>query len=527
MKRHPGVPAVLLFASVLAACANATTRSEMDQALRLAEATITAEGMHARIAFLASDALAGRDTPSPGLESAAAWIAEDFRQMGLEPGADDGWMQRYPFPLEGLDPRETRLEISGGATHTLQHGVDFFAEPGSAPVPAVGVMYLAGPDGLERLPREALRDRAALIRLPGLPASARGGLRFDGQTRMALGQAAARARQAGAAAVVFVMEEAVTPRQVAGLAETAQAPRRVLGGRASTEEPAAFFVTHQAALRIFRMAGLDGAEMLRVDALDRPAPLPGITLRLAAPIMAHDNAAPPNVVGLLRGSDPVLAETYVVLSAHMDHVGIGPPDETGDSIYNGADDNASGTAALMAAARAFAVLPEPPARSILFLAVSGEEKGLLGSRWFVENPTVPVENMVANINLDMIGRNAPDSIVVIGKEYSSLGPLVHEVAEANPRLGLTVAPDLWPDQRFFFRSDHFSFAAREIPALFFFTGVHEDYHRPSDTADKIDNDKAARVARLAFLVALEVARRGDAPEWDPAGLEEVRRMTRR
>jgi hypothetical protein len=515
-----------LLALVLAGCFSATTDSRVPGAARLAEATITAADIHGRIAYLASDALEGRDTPSRGLEIAAAWIADEFQRFGLEPGADEGWMQRYPFHLQGLDTGETRVEISGGATHALEYGTDFFAHPGAAASQAVGVVHVADLAELQREPEGGLRDRAVIVRLRALPESARGGVRFDGQARAAISQAIAHARHAGAAAVLFALDERIGRDEVGALARTAAAPARVLGGRPA-DQPAAFFLQHQAALRLFRMAGLDGAERLRIDRLDRPVPLPGITVRLAAPITDLDQAEPPNVVGLLRGSDPVLRHTYVVLSAHMDHVGIGRPDATGDSIYNGADDNASGTAALMAIAATFARLPQPPARSILFLAVSGEEKGLLGSRWFVENPTVPIEAMVANINLDMIGRNAPDSIVVIGKEYSSLGPLVREVANANPALGLTVSRDLWPEQRFFFRSDHFSFAARDIPALFFFAGTHEDYHRPSDRVERIDADKAARVARLAFLVALEVAQQRDPPAWDPEGLEEVRALTRR
>ena len=237
-------------------------------------------------------------------------------------------------------------------------------------------------------------------------------------------------------------------------------------------------------------------------------------------------ARPPNVVAILPGRDPDLRGTYVVLSAHMDHVGTGPPDAAGDSIYNGADDDASGTAALVEIAEAFGVLPRRPLRSLVFLAVSGEERGLLGSRWFSENPPMPITSIVANLNVDMIARNAHDSIVVIGEEYSSLGPLVREVATRRKELGLTVTTDPWPEQRFFFRSDHFSFARKEIPALFFFAGTHEDYHRPSDEVDKIDGRKASRVARLVFHTALRVAEDPLPPRWTPEGLEEVRALTR-
>jgi Zn-dependent M28 family amino/carboxypeptidase len=240
-----------------------------------------------------------------------------------------------------------------------------------------------------------------------------------------------------------------------------------------------------------------------------------------------NEAMAPNVAAVLRGSDPLLREEYVILSAHMDHVGVGRPVD-GDSIYNGADDNASGTAALLEVAQAFASLPaaERPRRSIVFLHVSGEEKGLLGSRWYADNPTVPVERIVANINVDMIARNAPDTVVVIGKEYSTLGQVVDRVSLARPELGLVAADDLWPDERFFFRSDHFNFARREIPAIFFFTGVHEDYHRPSDTVEKLDFGKAERVTRLIYYVVREIADDPRRPEWDPEGLEEVRALTR-
>ena len=177
-------------------------------------------------------------------------------------------------------------------------------------------------------------------------------------------------------------------------------------------------------------------------------------------------------------------------------------------------------------AEAFASLDRRPARSVMFVLVSGEEKGLLGSQYFVENPPVPVGQMVANINLDMIGRNAPDTVVAIGLDYSSLGPALRDIAGRHPELGLTIAPDLWPEERLFFRSDHFSFAAREVPAIFLTTGLHDDYHRPSDEPETIDDDKAMRIARLLFRYAHELAGAPQRPQWTTEGLAEVRRATR-
>jgi Zn-dependent M28 family amino/carboxypeptidase len=235
----------------------------------------------------------------------------------------------------------------------------------------------------------------------------------------------------------------------------------------------------------------------------------------------------PNVVAIFPGTDPVLRNEYVVLSAHMDHVGVGRA-VRGDSIYNGADDDASGTSALLEVAEALASMDPAarPRRSILFLAVSGEEKGLLGSEYYSDHPTVPLQSIVANVNMDMIGRNARDTIVVIGKNYSSLGPLVERIAAENRQLvGLSAADDRWPRERFFFRSDHFNFARKEIPAIFFFAGVHEDYHEPSDEVERLDVDKAARVARIIFLTTYSIAMDPERPQWTTAGLAEVRRMT--
>ncbi|HYH80346.1 MAG TPA: M20/M25/M40 family metallo-hydrolase, partial [Longimicrobium sp.] len=198
----------------------------------------------------------------------------------------------------------------------------------------------------------------------------------------------------------------------------------------------------------------------------------------------------------------------------------------GDSIYNGADDDGSGTTGILEVARAFASMGIRPRRSVVFLHVSGEEKGLLGSEWYSEHPTLPLAQTVANINIDMIGRNNPDSVVVIGKSYSTLGATVNAVQRAHPDLHLTLADDLWPQERFFFRSDHYHFARKEVPSIFFFSGVHADYHRPSDEVDKVDFDKLTRIARMAFFTAWEVANAPGRPQWDPRGLAEVRGMTR-
>lgn len=234
-----------------------------------------------------------------------------------------------------------------------------------------------------------------------------------------------------------------------------------------------------------------------------------------------DGATAPVVVGVLRGSDPGVADEYVVYSAHMDHVGVRSPDESGDSIYNGADDDASGTAAVMEVAEALAALAVPPRRSTAFVLVSGEERGLWGSRAFAADGAIPVEDMVANLNLDMVGRNWSDTIVAIGREHSTLGETLDRVSARHSELNMAAIDDLWPDERFYYRSDHFNFARRGVPVLFFFNGTHEDYHRPSDEVDLIDEEKAARIARLLFYLGLEVGDADEPPRWDPDSYERI------
>jgi hypothetical protein len=224
----------------------------------------------------------------------------------------------------------------------------------------------------------------------------------------------------------------------------------------------------------------------------------------------------PNVVGILEGSDPVLKNEYLVLSAHLDHLGVGRPVE-GDSIRNGADDNASGIAGITEVAEAMAMLDPKPRRSIIFLAVSGEEEGLWGSEYFTGHPPIPISDIVADLNADMIGRNWPDTIAVIGKERSDLGETLERVSGSHPDLDLAVIGDIWPDEGFYSRSDQSSFADRGIPSVWFFSGPHEDYHRVGDETEKINAEKASRIARLLFHLSLEIANTPERPRWKESG----------
>ena len=210
-----------------------------------------------------------------------------------------------------------------------------------------------------------------------------------------------------------------------------------------------------------------------------------------------------NVVGWLEGSDPALRSEYVVVSAHMDHLGTGPS-VGGDSIFNGADDNASGTAALLELAEALAGLDEPPARSVVFAAFGGEELGLVGSTYYAENPPFPIASTVASLNMDMIGRNAPDSVAVL-RSSPAIGMVVDAVAARNPGLGLAVAADPWPEESLLRRSDQWSFIRSGVAGLLVTSGLHADYHTRDDEVERIDIDKLERVARLVLLILLDLA----------------------
>ncbi|HWV58960.1 MAG TPA: M28 family peptidase [Longimicrobiales bacterium] len=476
-----------------------------------AESITPAEALE-HVSYLASDELRGRDTPSDGLELAARYIADRMAEAGVEPAGDDGFFQRWPYPIIGIESTQAELAITaGGRTTTLRYGADYAAQPASAGRVEGRPVVTGTATQLDAL--SAASGEIALVFLTG-PA--------DAQWVSARTAAAEAAVEAGARAVVFVLDPGFGEARVAAFARELGITRRIVSNPAGI--PTAY-VTAEAAAEALRPAGVDLAALRSRAASGSlsPTPLEGVTLAVATPARIEEDARAPNVVGIVRGSDPQLRDTYVVVSAHMDHVGAGA--RAGETvIFNGADDNASGTTAVLMMARAMAQLETPPARSVVFLLVSGEEKGLLGSRWWVDHPTVPIENVVANINIDMIGRNHPDSVSVLGQEYSSLGPLVHRVNEAHPELNMTVAPDLWPREQLFFRSDQFNFARKEIPNLFFFAGLHEDYHQPSDTVEKIDEDKIARVARLVFYSLYEIANDPNPPEWTPAGLNEVRQM---
>jgi hypothetical protein len=480
--------------------------SQIGASARHAADYVTAADITRRIAIIADDSMRGRDTPSPELEQVASWIAAEFRSFGLRPGGANGtFFQRYPLVRTELDTAATFLSWSRGrgaaATIKPRDGLEIL-DLERSPVAGdwTGPVVL-GTEGASHPTAGAWIVEPAQ---PGLDA---------------LYDAVRRAFTVGAAGLVLV-----APRRDPGrhaLADNGASSWRVEGPEplGGGRFPLVLEIPETTAARAFGI----GPAMLRGE-----LPLPrdwSLTLHVARRTAARATA--PNVVGVLEGSDPKLAGQYVLLSAHMDHIGVASGTNAscravgGDSICNGDDDDASGTVAVIETARAFTRLIPRPRRSVVFITVSGEEKGLWGSEYFAGHPVVPLDSVVADLNIDMVGRNWTDTIAVIGKEQSSLGPTVDSVAAAHPELRMTPIRDPWPAENFYVRSDHYNFARRGVPILFFFNGVHADYHRVSDEVAKIDGEKEARIVKLIFYTGLALTEADGRPRWDPRSYRRV------
>lgn len=499
----------LALAVVLSSCLSpAPAEAQLSPEVRRALDSITPTDMDRRVGILAHDSMRGRDTPSPELEAAARWIASEFQGMGLAPGGEEGsYLQRYAILQTATDFQASRLTAGGT---TLEFGTDLAAPQGfSTNLDATGeLVLLRGSEGFqEQVTRLPLAGKHVLLVSQG------GGL---GAGATPVRQMMTGLRRAGVLSIVVASDRADRDWQSEVQRQQEQV-RMELPWAGEPGGQAPMLELRDGAVE--RLLAGQGVTLTQARGAFRGpfemVPLGGLQATLTGRRRVVSDASAPNVVGILEGSDPVLREEYVVYSAHMDHVGVGRPDAGGDSIYNGADDNASGTTTIMEVAEAFAALETRPRRSVIFVAVSGEEKGLWGSDYFAGHPPVPLGQLVANFNLDMVGRNWSDTIVAIGKEHSDLGETMNRVNDRHPELGMTTIDDLWPDQNFYFRSDHYHFARRGVPVLFFFNGVHPEYHRPADHVELIDTEKMARIGRLTFLLGLEVANADQRPKWNP------------
>lgn len=508
---------ILVLAAVLAPvqCAAQDDPAPPSATVEQAAESITAADFAHRVGVIAHDSMAGRDTPSPGLDMTAEWVASEFRRLGLRGGAEDGgFVQHYPLRARVVDLDASSLT---DGTETLRLGEDLLPARGlyvsrreTGPLVVVSGSASPGPSVSEA----DVRGKHVVI-VASNP---------SGRVDRSAQQYVTAAQNAGALSVL--LSNPLPDASWTTAARRAFRPSVTKGwGDDNRPAPVAastfLYIRPAAVARLLEGRDVDLAslrqrsgEAIRVD----PVAGPPVTLTLQ---VDDRQVTAPNVVGIIEGSDPELRSEHVVFSGHIDHVGMGAPDADGDSIFNGADDDASGTVAVIEVAEAMAALRTRPKRSMIFLLVSGEEKGLWGSEWYAENPTVPVDRLVANLNTDMVGRNWPDTIVVIGKEHSDLGQTLESVNVEHPELGITAIDDLWPEENFYSRSDHFNFARRGVPVLFFFNGTHDDYHGRDDEPDRIDAEKAARIARLVFYLGMEIGDADTRPEWNPESYRRI------
>jgi len=471
-------------------------------------AAITAEEIRAHVRFLASDELEGREAGTEGAERAARYIASAFRAYGLKPIGDGGtFEQRFSFVARVVPGPMNRLWLRTEAgERAFAFGRDFvpLALSSSGAVEGEGVFVgygISAPElGRDDYAGGEVGGRIVFV-LDGSPDGQDPHGRF--REYRAPQRKIATAREKGARAVLFIAaEEKAEDDPLAALRYDpmfgeAGFPVLVLGRAAASE--------------ILKAAGKDLAELeraLTTAAAPRPVALSGARLALYADVKKEMRQTA-NVVGLLEGSDPALKDEIILVGAHYDHLGRGgahslAPHQVGE-VHNGADDNASGVAGMLELAQALAADRASLRRSILFIAFSAEEMGLLGSNHYVKHPLLPLERTIAMLNFDMIGRLRESGLIVYGVGTSPFWPMALERANESVRLNLRVREDgVGP-------SDHTSFYLRDIPVLHFFTGVHEDYHKPSDDAERINAEGAQQIISLAYAVVRELDRQPTRP----------------
>lgn len=450
---------------------------------------------------LAGDAMRGREGGTLDEMTASAWVAERAREAGLVPAGDNGTFFQF-FPLE-------RMRISPGSTVTLggtplRMGLDVV--PDALAVATVDAPAMVAADSLEGLAALPLKDRVLVVRYrpeqPPTGNALRTWMRGLQRTVAAAAPAAIVALVPDSAAGQWQRVSVSFPRGTYGLDPEGTAPAR---------------------------SAPRGMPLLYVREAALAGPI-GNDARLTASIAAESFTYPSvNIVAKVPGRDRRLAGEYVLFSAHQDHDGERYPVD-GDSIWNGADDNATTSVALLAIGRAMSA--RPGRRSALFIWHGAEERGLMGSRWYVKHPTVPLNSIVAVLNGDMIGRNDPGTAALLG----AVGPhrnspdLVKLALDANLGVSKFEVDSSWDDPQhregWYYRSDHLPYARAGIPALFFTTLLHADYHTPFDNPDRIDTAKLTKMTRWMYATGRAVAEADRAPALDPAfKLERCRDFT--
>jgi Zn-dependent M28 family amino/carboxypeptidase len=480
-------------------------------------AAIRADDMKFHVQFLGSADFRGRNMPSPELEIASRYIALTAARLGLKPLMPDGsFFQEMPLDVTTVSASASHLAVSAAGARTTFSTPAAFTVRGRwiAPATASGSLLFLGLGanapalGWDDFAGLDLKGRVVVILDATLPASH--ALREAGN-RALVARRATLAREKGAAAILTV----IPPEREAAMAKAGLSfdnpdrgrPTDSEIGLGSVQVPAVFQVDvrHDAAAALLGVSRAEIDQMFeRLGRGERVAPrdLPGRAIDVVVSLESRKGAGR-NVVGWIEGTDPVLKGEYIVIGSH--HDGIGYREGT---VFAGADDNISGVVGMFSIARALAV--ERPRRSVIFVWHTGEEKGLLGAYYFVSHSPVPVEKITADLNLDMISRNDPDSIFLIGsnKLSSELDATINAVAKKVAGMGLDYKYEAasHPD-RFFFRSDQYPYIRYGIPGVWFFCGTTDDYHQANDVEERIDYTKMEKVTRLVYLTVMEIGNR--------------------
>lgn len=493
--------------------------------------TISASQLNDYLTFIASDEMEGRDTPSRGLDTTAKFLGMSLARWGFKPAGDDGtFFQRIELRRDRNDSSQTKVDYNGRA---LTVGTDYLPAGGSGNVS--GQLVFAGTGWFVKSKEiDAYKDidpAGKIAVIFGTPnATPRGVSRADfGQQGQDYMNATDYARNKGVVGLIYVPDFqylANWQRNRQRMVERGATVVARFQNQNSAPLPS-IVISPEIANSLFAGEKQSASGIFNASyGSSLPAPfILSAEKRVSLNVSSTTESIPTqNVVAVWEGGDPVLKAEYVALGAHYDHVGSGCPPVGADTICNGADDDGSGTTALLGMAEALSKAPARPKRSILFVWHCGEEKGLWGSRYFTEYPTVPLDRIVAQINIDMIGRSkkegdtnprnaeltGPDAIYLIGSTMMSteLGELVNTVNKSFLNVTLDTRYDDPKDpNRFFFRSDHYNYARKGIPIIFFFDGVHEDYHRAGDSPDKIDYQKMEKITRTVYMTAWEIANR--------------------
>jgi Zn-dependent M28 family amino/carboxypeptidase len=509
-----------------------------------AGAKINDAELRAHIRYLADDLLEGRAPGSRGGMLAAKYIAAKFESVGLEPAAADRtFFQQVAMVGTTSDPANKLTIKSGDRSQEFKFGDDFVGttELEKSEIPVSGEIVFVGygiqspENNWDDYKGLDVRGKVLLMMVNDPPATAAEPNLFGGRALTYYGRWTYKYEEAarrGALGVILIhtTESAGYGWNVVRSSWSGECFGLVPDGSVN---PLAFkaWVTDDAGQKIVQLAG-QNLSALRQAAQTREFRPVVLNARVDSTLkVTTRRVTSPNVVGIWRGSDDKLKNEYVVFSAHWDHFGL-RSDQSGDNIYNGALDNATGVSGILAIAKAFAALEEKPKRSILFIATTAEEQGLLGAEYYARHPLVPLARTVADINLDSLNiYGLTSDIAPLGADRSTLGKFIEEVAKENQ---VTISPDAHPEQGLFYRSDHFPFAKVGIPSVNFepgsnFVGHSADwgkkqfedynatrYHQPSDEySPNWDFSGMVQQVRLAFWVGLRVANASETPKWKP------------